>query len=249
QIVQGASTTQSGYDLLPFLIGLIVSSIITGQLISRTGHYKWLVVGSMGMLAFGLWLFTHLQADTQTDVLWAWMLIAGVGVGPSFAAFTLIVQNAVPFSRLGTATADLTLLRQIGVSVGLSVGFTVFSNNLTWDLLRTEIIAAGAPPAYVPATAPPGFNISDQLTQVGGDPLGAFMSQIPPAAQTMFLDGFHSAFSIALGNSMWVGVAAAVVAGLTTLFLTELPLRATHAPAAAEYARARVPGSTAPSAD
>ena len=237
QVVQGASTTASGYDLLPFLIGLIISSIVTGQVISRTGHYKWLVVVAMVLVAIGLALFTNLRADTPTPILWLWMLIAGIGVGPSFAAFTLIVQNAVPFTRLGTATADLTLLRQIGTSVGLTVGFTIFSNNLTWDLLRSQIIAAGAPAAVVPTTAPNGFNISQQLTQVGGDPLGSFLSQVPPAAQAAFLNGFHGAFSIALANSMWVGVAAAVVAGISTLFLKELPLRATHNPTS-EFARA-----------
>ncbi len=248
QVVQGASTTASGYDLLPFLIGLIVSSIITGQVISRTGHYKWLVVGAMVLVAAGLALFTNLRADTPTPILWLWMLIAGVGVGPSFAAFTLIVQNAVPFSRLGTATADLTLLRQIGVSVGLTVGFTIFSNNLTWDLLRSQIIAAGAPAAFVPTTAPAGFNISQQLTSVGGNPLGDFLSKVPSAAQGAFLTGFHGAFSIALANSMWVGVIAAVVAGVTTLFLKELPLRATHNPTS-EFARPRPSGSAAPAAD
>ncbi len=248
QVVQGASTTASGYDLLPFLIGLIFSSIVTGQVISRTGHYKWLVVVAMVFVAVGLALFTNLRADTPTPILWLWMLIAGVGVGPSFAAFTLIVQNAVPFTRLGTATADLTLLRQIGTSVGLTVGFTIFSNNLTWDLLRSQIIVAGAPAALVPATAPTGFNISQQLTSVGGDPLGSFLSQVPAAAQGAFLTGFHGAFSIALANSMWVGVAAAVVAGVSTLFLRELPLRATHNPTS-EFARGRAPGSAAPAAD
>jgi len=249
QVVQGASTTASGYDLLPFLVGLIFSSIVTGQVISRTGHYKWLVVVAMFLVSIGLALFTNLRADTPTPVMWLWMFIAGIGVGPSFAAFTLIVQNAVPFTRLGTATADLTLLRQIGTSVGLTVGFTIFSNNLTWDLLRSQIIASGAPAAFVPTTAPAGFNISQQLTQVGGDPLGAFLSQVPPAAQAAFLNGFHGAFSIALANSMWVGVAAAVVAGISTLFLKELPLRATHNPASEFHRAAARPGSTATAAD
>ena len=110
QVVQGASSTASGYDLIPFLFGLIASSIVSGQIISRTGHYKWLLVASMALMAVGMSLFTNLRADTPTPVLWMWMIVSGIGVGPMMAAFTLIVQNAVPFRLLGTATSDLTLV-------------------------------------------------------------------------------------------------------------------------------------------
>ncbi|HEX7544851.1 MAG TPA: MDR family MFS transporter, partial [Candidatus Limnocylindrales bacterium] len=104
QIVQGASTTASGYMLIPFLFGLIASSIAAGQIVSRTGHYKWLIAGAMAVLALGLAFFMNLRADTPTPFLWFWMVVAGVGVGPTMAIFTLIVQNDVSFERLGTAT-------------------------------------------------------------------------------------------------------------------------------------------------
>jgi EmrB/QacA subfamily drug resistance transporter len=229
QVVQNASSTASGYDLMPFLFGLIASSIVSGQIVSRTGRYKWLLAVSMLLLAGGLGLFTNLRADTPTPVLWLWMVVAGIGVGPMMAILTLIVQNAVPFKLLGTATSDLTLMRQIGTSVGLTVAFTLFVNNLTWNLLRTQIIAAGAPAAYVPAQAPAALDISQQLTSVGGNSATEFLSQVPPALQAAFLNGFHEAFSIALANAMWMGVAAAAVAFGSTLLLHELPLRTTHA--------------------
>ncbi len=228
QVVQNASSTASGYDLFPFLFGLIASSVISGQLVSRTGHYKWLLVVSMAILAVGLALFVNLRADTPDTSLWLWMAVAGIGVGPMMAIFTLIVQNAVPFSLLGTATSDLTLMRQIGTSVGLTVAFTLFENNLTWDLLRRQIIAAGAPAAYVPVSTPAGFNIGQDLTSVGTSSATQFLTQIPAQLQPIFLDGFHQAFSIALGNSMWLGVAAAIIACGASLLLHELPLRATH---------------------
>ncbi len=229
QVVQGASSTASGYDLFPFLIGLIASSVVSGQVVSRTGHYKWLLVGSMALVAVGLTLLTNLRADTPTTTLWLWMVVAGVGVGPMMAIFTLIVQNAVPFRLLGTATSDLTLMRQIGTSVGLTVAFTLFENNLTWDLLRSQIIAAGAPAAFVPTTAPAGLNIGQQLTSVGGNNATQFLTRIPLQLQPIFLNGFHQAFSIALGNAMWIGVAAAIVACAASLLLHEIPLRTTHA--------------------
>ncbi|MGO9178655.1 MAG: MDR family MFS transporter [Candidatus Limnocylindrales bacterium] len=240
QVVRGASTTASGYDLMPFLLGLIASSVASGQIVSRTGHYKWLLVASMAIVAVGLALFTGLRADTPTPTLWLWMVVAGIGVGPMMAVFTLIVQNAVPFKLLGTATSDLTLMRQIGTSVGLTVAFTLFVNNLSWGLLRSQIIAAGAPAAYVPPTAPATFNISQQLTSVGGNSATQFLSQVPAQFQQIFLSGFHQAFSIALANAMWIGVAAALVACASSLVLHELPLRATHAPQHAEPARMSV---------
>jgi EmrB/QacA subfamily drug resistance transporter len=241
QVVQGASSTASGYDLFPFLIGLIVSSVVSGQVVSRTGRYKWLLVGSMALVAVGLTLFTNLRADTSTTTLWLWMVLAGVGVGPMMAIFTLIVQNAVPFRLLGTATSDLTLMRQIGTSVGLTVAFTLFENNLTWGLLRSQIIAAGAPAAFVPTTAPAGLNIGQQLTTVGANNATQFLTQIPPQLQPIFLTGFHQAFSIALGNAMWIGVAAAIVACGASLLLHEIPLRTTHAPQHLEGAMVPAP--------
>ena len=224
QIVQGASTTASGYLLLPFLFGLIASSIAAGQIVSRTGHYKWLIVGAMATLAVGLAFFMNLRADTPTPFLWFWMVVAGIGVGPTMAILTLIVQNDVSFERLGTATSDLTLIRQIGTSVGLTISFTVFRNYLSWDLLRNSIIGAGAPQAAVPATAPAGFDLGS-LTSVGNSPT-SFFSSVPQQLVPAFTSGFHQAFSIAVADSMWIGVVAASLAFLTTLARKEKPFRA-----------------------
>jgi EmrB/QacA subfamily drug resistance transporter len=224
QVVQGATTTESGYLLFPFLFGLIFSSILAGQLVSRTGHYKWLIAASMAVMAIGLYLFHDLRVNTDTPVLWLWMLVAGLGVGPSMAIFTLIVQNDVPFAMLGTATSDLTLFRQIGTSVGLTIAFTIFRNNLTWGLIHDSVVTAGAPAAAVPLTAPAGFD-PGALTAVGGSGTSA-LSQVPAPLLGFYTDGFHQAFSIAIANSVWVGVAAAALAFLTTLVLHEKPLRA-----------------------
>jgi len=227
QIVQGASPTASGYLLYPFLFGLIGSSIAAGQIVSRTGHYKWLIAGAMAMLAIGLAFFMNLRADTPTPVLWFWMVVAGIGVGPTMAILTLIVQNDVSFERLGTATSDLTLIRQIGTSVGLTISFTVFRNYLSWDLLRTSIQSAlppGTPASVVPATAPAGFDLGS-LTSVGGSP-SSFFASVPPLLVQAFTSGFHQAFSIAVADSMRIGVVAASLAFLTTLALKEKPLRA-----------------------
>jgi MFS family permease len=243
QVVQGDSPTASGYALFPFLAGLIFSSILAGQIVSRTGRYKILLAVSMATLTIGLALFTNLRDDTSTPALWTWMLIAGLGVGPTMAIFTLIVQNDVPFARLGTATSDLTLIRQIGTSLGLTVAFTFFRNNLTWGLIHDSVVGAGAPSSAVPATAPKGFDVGS-LTAVGSTPADA-LSGVPKELIGFYVSGFHEAFSIALANSMWVGVGAAALAFVTVLTLKEKPLRAHfHAEQAARAGLAHSPAGT-----
>jgi EmrB/QacA subfamily drug resistance transporter len=247
QIVQGASTTASGYLLLPFLFGLIFSSIVAGLLVSKTGRYKILLLIALAMMIVGLALFSNLRADTANPVLWSWMLLTGLGVGPTMAIFTLIVQNDVPFERLGTATSDLTLFRQIGTSVGLTVAFTLFRNNLTWGLLHDSIVGAGAPASAVPLTAPAGFD-AGALTSVGSGSGNVFAS-VPAALQGAYVNGFHQAFSIAIANSVWIGVGAAVLSFLAILALKERPLRAHfHAEQAARAGLAASPSGAAANA-
>ena len=134
QVVRGAGATESGYQMFPLLLGLIGSSIISGQVISRTGRYKAVVVGGMVLMAVGIYLMSGITADTPLPLFWSWMFITGVGIGPTLPSYTLIVQNAVPLSQLGVATSNLTFFRQIGGSVGLAVLGTVFGTSLREQL-------------------------------------------------------------------------------------------------------------------
>jgi EmrB/QacA subfamily drug resistance transporter len=232
-IVEGVSYTDSGYRFLPFMFGLIASSIASGQIVSRTGRYKPVILTGLVILIVGQVLMTQLRVGTSDLNLAAWMVVAGLGVGPTFAVFTIVVQNAVPFHDLGAATSDLTLFRQIGTTVGIASAYTFFRINFSWDLLREQIIGAGASPVLVPAQAPPGFDIA-QLTSVSGASGTSFLDQVPAQLQPIFIEGFHRALTIAIANSIWLGVIAAGAALIATLFLREIPLRTTHgaAPAA-----------------
>ena len=93
QFVHGFSPTDSGLAALPLMVGLIASSIVSGLVVSRTGRYKWLVVGSIALMGIATALMTQLTSTTPLPVVWLWMFIAGLGVGPTFAVFTIIVQN------------------------------------------------------------------------------------------------------------------------------------------------------------
>lgn len=243
QIVKGESTTASGYLLFPFLLGLIFSSVAAGQIVSRTGRYKILLAVGLLFMGVGVFLFQNLRADTGFAALSVWMLIAGLGVGPTMAIFTLIVQNDVPFAQLGTATSDLTLFRQIGTSVGLTMAFTLFRENLTWDSIRSAIVTAGAPSSAVPATAPAAFD-PNQLISVGGSVANAFAA-LPAALREPFATGFYNAFSLAIANSVWLGVLASAISFVAVLGLKEKPLRAHfHADQAARAGIRTVPSGS-----
>src|SRR5438128_5685965 len=150
QVVGGASATQSGYQILALLGGLILSAIGSGQLVARTGRYRLLALGAPIVLAIGLFLLSNLRADTPLPLLWSWMFVTGVGVGPIFSIFTLVVQGAVPPREIGTATSSLTLFQQIGGSVGLAAAGTVFGSRLVEELPR-QLAAAAVPPQIIEA--------------------------------------------------------------------------------------------------
>jgi MFS family permease len=221
QFVAGSSATESGYQILPLLGGLIVSAISAGQLVARTGRYKTLIVAALVLLALSLLLLTNIRPDTPIPLLWLWMALAGLGIGPSFAVFTLAVQNAVPVRHLGTATSSLTLFQQVGGTVGLAITGTLFGSTLLSEMPR-QLEAAGVPAQFANDF---GSNASEfnELTSVGD--LGAsILAQVPAqfrdAVQPMIpaiVDGIHTAFSIATGATFVVGIVTALLAALVVL--------------------------------
>jgi EmrB/QacA subfamily drug resistance transporter len=247
-IVEGTSATESGYRLLPFMFGLIVASIASGQIVSRTGRYKPVILVGIVVLIIGMALMTQLRVGTPDLSLALWMFVAGLGVGPTFAVFTIIVQNAVPFHELGAATSDLTLFRQIGTTVGIAVAFTLFRLNFTWELVREQLLAAGAPPALAPATPPPGFDVS-QLTNISASGGGDFLAAIPEQFRAVVEQGMHGALTISIANSIWLGVIASAVALGAAFFLKEIPLRTTHGATSAAPVGARGRVQPTPAAD
>ena len=231
QVVQSFTPTNSGFAALPLVIGLIGSSIASGLIVARTGRYKWLLVGSMAMLGIGVALMTQLTKDTPLPVLWLWMFIAGLGVGPTFSVFTIVIQNAVPFKELGVATSNLTFFRQIGGSVALAFVGTIFAQSFTDDLIP-QFRAAGVPEPLIQGFQQNSgsFDVA-QLTGVG-DISAALAKVLPPEAQQFIpniIQGIHGAFSLATAQTFWLGVIGAVLAVGAGLFIKEIPLRQSNA--------------------
>ena len=229
QTVGGASATISGYNLLPLVGGLIVSATMSGQIVARTGKYKILMLVSLVMLAVGLVLMTNLTAETPRPVLWFWMVIAGLGIGPSFAVFTLVVQNSVNAARIGVATASLTFFQQIGGTIGLTLAGSLLATRLVSEIPK-QLVAAGVPQQVVD-----GFAGGGGVDLTGTGDLGQrILASVPPAQQPQIaplipaiVHAIYEAFSIAIAATFWVGVVGAVIAVIAVAFMHEEPMRTT----------------------
>lgn len=147
QVVQGVTATQSGVSLLPLMIALIFSSIMSGRIVTRTGKYKLLMIGGGVVLFIGVVSLTGITADTtQRDLAWR-LVITGLGLGPAQTLFSLVIQNAAPATQIGVATSMSQFSRQMGSTVGVAIFGTFLTHALTAEL-----------PKHVPQL--PGANIS-----------------------------------------------------------------------------------------
>ena len=134
QVVNGASPTASGLQLLPVMGGLLIASIGSGQLITRTGRYKLFPIVGTAVMVIGLYLLSLMNAGTSVATASLYMFVLGLGLGLVMQVLVLAVQNAVPYSELGVATSGATLFRSIGGSFGASVLGAIFASQLTQNL-------------------------------------------------------------------------------------------------------------------
>ncbi|MDQ1038933.1 EmrB/QacA subfamily drug resistance transporter [Streptomyces sp. V3I8] len=149
QVVQGVSPTMSGVHMLPMVAGLLLSSTVSGQIVSRTGRWKVFPVVGTAVTALGLLLLHRLDVNSSTGEMSAYFLVFGLGLGLVMQVLVLIVQNAVSYEDLGVATSGATFFRSIGASFGVAVFGSVFASRLSdqlADVLRGRELPAGLSP-------------------------------------------------------------------------------------------------------
>jgi EmrB/QacA subfamily drug resistance transporter len=157
QVVRGISPTLSGVYLLPLMAGLLAVSIGSGQIISKTGKYRFFPIAGTALMTLGLYLLSLMGVHTSTLGDAVYMLVLGLGLGGVMQVLVTIVQNGVPHSELGVATSGATFFRSIGGSLGTAVFGAIFSNVLVGNLARhlhgvtlpQGFSAAGATPALL----------------------------------------------------------------------------------------------------
>ena len=213
QVVGGASATESGYQILPLLAGLIVSAIASGQIVARIGRYKTLIVSALVTLSVGLFLLTNIRPDTPGPLVWLWMAITGLGIGPCFAVFTLVVQNAVPVRDLGTGTSGLTLFQQVGGTVGLAITGTIFGSTFLREVPR-QMAEEGVPAPLAEGFATGGGSSVLNLGGVGD--LGAVILSQTPEQFRAQVEPYIGAMVIAIHEALSIATAATFVVGIIT---------------------------------
>ena len=239
QIVKGATPTVAGLMLLPMTLGMMSGSIVSGQMISRTGQYRQFPIIGCGLLVGSLFAFHYVGADTALWLTMIVMLFFGLGLGFNMQPLTLAVQNAVPPREMGVATASATFTRQIGGTLGVAVFLSILFSAVP-DRIQTAFAKIAPTPEFQAALknpqAPTGnqrantdFIQSLQQVQTGGGRGGAvnpladssFIQQLDPRLAKPFLIGFSQAMDLVF----LIGSAVMVIAFVVVWFLPHVELR------------------------
>ncbi|MGW7441575.1 DHA2 family efflux MFS transporter permease subunit [Streptomyces sp. NPDC054849] len=205
QVVQGVSPTMSGVHMLPMVLGMLISSTASGQIVSRTGRWKVFPLAGTAGTAIGLLLLHQLQRTSSTWETSVYFFVFGAGLGLVMQVLVLVVQNAVSYADLGVATSGATFFRSIGASFGVAVFGTVFTNQL--DDKLTEALAGAA--------LPPGVDVA----QLEADPRA--ISALPADLQPRVLD----AYATSITDVFLYAVPVVLIAFVVAWFLKEDTLR------------------------
>jgi EmrB/QacA subfamily drug resistance transporter len=207
QTVDAATPTSAGLRLIPMMGGLLFTSILSGQLIARTGRYRVFPIVGTSVMVVGLGLLSRLDVGTSTATSALYLLVLGIGLGLVMQVLVLAVQNAVDYEMLGAATSGVTLFRGIGGSLGAAVFGTIFSSRL----------ASGLHGALSGAMA--------HQVHGGGRLTGSQVARLPPAARAAYEHAYVHALRPVFVAAAGVALVGAVLAWL----LPDRPLRETAA--------------------
>ena len=258
QLVNGATPTESGFQMLPMIAGLMISSIVAGQLISRTGKYKIFPITGTAFMAAGFFWFTNLSFDKPYWFMMVGMLLVGLGLGQLMQTLTIASQNSVGARDIGVATSASTFFRQIGGTLGTAVLFSVLFSRIPQTI--ADAFADSSLQGRAQAALADQSVLSDpanaailklyqaagggDTSQVGGalDGNTSFLNTADRRLAAPFLDGFANAAV----TVFWVALVVVLVAFVLSFFLKATPLRQKSAiDEAADDARAAVAADAA----
>jgi len=203
QVVRGISPTVSGVYLLPLMAGLLAVSITSGQIISRTGRYRFFPIAGSAVMTLGLYLLSLMGPGTPTALDALYMLVLGMGIGGVMQVLVIIVQNGVPHGELGVATSGATFFRSIGGSFGTAIFGAIFANVLVGNLAK-HLHGVSLPHGLSAANATP-----------------ALLGHLPAAVH----QGFVAGYAESIQTVFLVAVPVAALAFLATLLIPQVELK------------------------
>jgi EmrB/QacA subfamily drug resistance transporter len=236
QGVLGESATNSGFVLTPLMVGFMFSSIVGGQLLSRTGRYKVLAIIGFAVAAVGMFLLSRMAVTTTQGEVVRNMIITGLGIGVMMSLFTIIVQNAFPYRQLGEVTASLNFFRSIGSTIGVAVMGTIMTNAFQSNLQSNmpQALTRLAAARHVPLTQlnPQALLDPSQLGQLQHS-FAVFGAQ-GLALFHQFIEAIRVSLSSAITNVFFLGFIIMLLGLFSVLFLREIPLRKSNTAQPAE---------------
>ncbi|HET6707887.1 MDR family MFS transporter [Amycolatopsis sp.] len=218
QIVKGATPTQAGLQMLPLTLGIMIASLGSGVVISRTGRYKMFAVAGVGLMAAALFALSTITVDSSLTLVMVIAFVIGLGLGASMQTLVLAATNDVRPQDIGVATSAATFFRQIGGTAGTAVFLSILFGTVG-DRIANALSSAMTTPAYTAALAQhPGF--AKQLQ--GGLDVNdtSFLSTLDPTLARPILQGFAESMS----TVFLVGGIVLTVGFALVWFLKEKPL-------------------------
>jgi EmrB/QacA subfamily drug resistance transporter len=253
QGVLGESATNSGAVLTPLLIANVIAGSMSGFIVAKTGTYQRLTIGAAVVMNVGIFLLSQMTQSTSVAEAAVFMVITGLGFGIFFTIPTLAVQNAVPYTQLGVVTATTRYLQQVGATLGVAVVGSVVNNGISSNIAANLPAAAHQLPAQAltAATNPQVLTNPAYHDQVVAN---AVRYGGPAAQQTLdkIFTALQHSLAVAIGQGFVVVFGFSLVMLVATMFLKNVPLRASWgAPVAAESSATGSPagGAWGPSTD
>ena len=194
QMVHQLTPTEAGLMMLPMVVGMLVTGMAVGFIISKTGRYKMYPLVGMLVTTLGLYLFSTLEVTTSLTILGVYMFIFGFGLGLVMQVLVLIVQNSFPLANVGTATSTNNFFRQIGSSIGASLSGSLFIHNMR-DNLQERL------PEALAQLGPEGAEYAQRFGEGGANRLTPeLVAQLPApvkeAVLTSYNDGLTPVFQL-----------------------------------------------------
>src|SRR5207302_4782901 len=224
QGVLGVSVTNSGLLLTPMMLGLIVSSVLTGQLIPRIKHYHYIGTIGLGLVMIGLYLMAQTTTSTSQTSITIDIVLVGLGLGVTMPLYINAVQSALPQRYLGVGTSQIQFWRNVGGTAGAAVLGTILAQRLP-EAISAQVVRVNLPPAFKSVL---GSSASNPNALLDPAKIAAAKAKLPAQLAPLFDQAMHAvrqALALTLHDLFLIAMALSAIALVATLFMPDVPLR------------------------